>query len=176
MIARATTINAISSSSLVSRSAKKNFSSSSSSSSFAMRASVRKAIDITTNRKNNNNNNNNNNRNIITRSSLADQHAYEVISNLAKGGGGIPGVDTTQFDQMFINVASFILPAWGIIVGTIFVFGTIAKVAFPEKYDEMTTKAEKESFKGQIDLDNLSEDDLAAVAELEAEMKAKGKM
>jgi len=173
MIARATTTNTISSSSLASRSAKKNSSSSSSSSSFAMRASVvRKAIDITTNRKNNNNNN----RNIITRSSLADQHAYEVISNLAKGGGGIPGVDTTQFDQMFINVASFILPAWGIIVGTIFVFGTIAKVAFPEKYDEMTTKAEKESFKGQIDLDNLSEDDLAAVAELEAEMKAKGKM
>ena len=173
MIARATTINAISSSSLASRGAKKNSSSSSSSSSFAMRASVvRKAIDITTNRKNNNNND----RNIITRSSLADQHAYEVISNLAKGGGGIPGVDTTQFDQMFINVASFILPAWGIIVGTIFVFGTIAKVAFPEKYDEMTTKAEKESFKGQIDLDNLSEDDLAAVAELEAEMKAKGKM
>ena len=172
MIARATTTNTISSSSLASRSAKKNSYSSSSSSSFAMRASVRKAIDITTNRKNNNNNN----RNIITRSSLADQHAYEVISNLAKGGGGIPGVDTTQFDQMFINVASFILPAWGIIVGTIFVFGTIAKVAFPEKYDEMTTKAEKESFKGQIDLDNLSEDDLAAVAELEAEMKAKGKM
>ena len=172
MIARATTTNTISSSSLTSRSAKKNSYSSSSSSSFAMRASVRKAIDITTNRKNNNNNN----RNIITRSSLADQHAYEVISNLAKGGGGIPGVDTTQFDQMFINVASFILPAWGIIVGTIFVFGTIAKVAFPEKYDEMTTKAEKESFKGQIDLDNLSEDDLAAVAELEAEMKAKGKM
>ena len=173
MIARATTTNTISSSSLTSRSAKKNSYSSSSSSSFAMRASVRKAIDITTNRKNNNNNND---RNIITRSSLADQHAYEVISNLAKGGGGIPGVDTTQFDQMFINVASFILPAWGIIVGTIFVFGTIAKVAFPEKYDEMTTKAEKESFKGQIDLDNLSEDDLAAVAELEAEMKAKGKM
>jgi len=173
MIARATTTNTISSSSLTSRSAKKNSYSSSSSSSFAMRASVRKAIDITTNRKNNNNNNN---RNIISRSSLADQHAYEVISNLAKGGGGIPGVDTTQFDQMFINVASFILPAWGIIVGTIFVFGTIAKVAFPEKYDEMTTKAEKESFKGQIDLDNLSEDDLAAVAELEAEMKAKGKM
>ena len=172
MIARATTTNTISSSSLASRSAKKNSSSSSSSSSFAMRASVRKAIEITTNRKNNNNNN----RNIITRSSLADQHAYEVISNLAKGGGGIPGVDTTQFDQMFINVASFILPAWGIIVGTIFVFGTIAKVAFPEKYDEMTTKAEKESFKGQIDLDNLSEDDLAAVAELEAELKAKGKM
>ena len=174
MIARATTTNTISSSSLTSRSAKKNSYSSSPSSSFAMRASVRKAIDITTNRKNNNNNNNN--RNIISRSSLADQHAYEVISNLAKGGGGIPGVDTTQFDQMFINVASFILPAWGIIVGTIFVFGTIAKVAFPEKYDEMTTKAEKESFKGQIDLDNLSEDDLAAVAELEAEMKAKGKM
>ena len=105
-----------------------------------------------------------------------DDH-YEVISNLAKGGGGgIPGVDTSEFDQMFINVASFILPAWGIIVGTICVFGTIAKVAFPEKYDEMTTKAEKESFKGQIDLDNLSADDLAAVAELEAEMKAKGKM
>jgi len=42
-----------------------------------------------------------------------DDH-YEVISNLAKGGGGgIPGVDTSEFDQMFINVASFILPAWG---------------------------------------------------------------
>jgi|TARA_B100001996_G_scaffold374637_1_gene353527 hypothetical protein len=106
---------------------------------------------------------------------LIDQHATEVISNLAKGGG-IPGVDTTEFDQMFVNVASFILPAWGIIVGTIFFFGTIAKVAYPEKYDELTTRAEKEAIKGKLDLDNLSEDDLAAVAELEAEMKAKGKM
>ena len=113
--------------------------------------------------------------NTVTRSSLIDQHATEVISNLAKGGG-IPGVDTTEFDQMFVNVASFILPAWGIIVGTIFFFGTIAKVAYPEKYDELTTRAEKEAIKGKLDLDNLSEDDLAAVAELEAEMKAKGKM
>jgi len=113
---------------------------------------------------------------IKTQAAEIDRLRNELLQAKKGGGGGIPGVDTTQFDQMFINVASFILPAWGIIVGTIFVFGTIAKVAFPEKYDEMTTKAEKESFKGQIDLDNLSEDDLAAVAELEAEMKAKGKM
>ena len=151
--------------------AKKN---SSSSSSFTSSSSSLKAIG-NRNTKNTNNKKNNNNV-VVARASLMDDH-YEVISNLAKGGGGgIPGVDTSEFDQMFINVASFILPAWGIIVGTIFVFGTIAKVAFPEKYDEMTTKAEKESFKGQIDLDNLSADDLAAVAELEAEMKAKGKM
>ena len=152
--------------------AKKNSSSSSSSTSSS--SSSLKAIG-NRNTKNTNNKKNNNNV-VVARASLMDDH-YEVISNLAKGGGGgIPGVDTSEFDQMFINVASFILPAWGIIVGTIFVFGTIAKVAFPEKYDEMTTKAEKESFKGQIDLDNLSADDLAAVAELEAEMKAKGKM
>lgn len=151
--------------------AKKN---SSSSSSFTSSSSSLKAIG-NRNTKNTNNKKNNNNV-VVARASLMDDH-YEVISNLAKGGGGgIPGVDTSEFDQMFINVASFILPAWGIIVGTIFVFGTIAKVAFPEKYDEMTTKAEKESFKGQIDLDNLSADDLAAVAELEAEMKAKGEM
>ena len=49
-------------------------------------------------------------------------------------------------------------------------------MAYPEKYDELTTRAEKEAIKGKLDLDNLSEDDLAAVAELEAEMKAKGKM
>jgi hypothetical protein len=105
-----------------------------------------------------------------------NMNTNNIITEISAGGGGIPGIDTTAFDQLFIDVASFILPAWGIIVGTIFVFGTIAKVAFPEKYDEMTTKAEKEAIKSKIDLDNLSEDDLLAVAELEAELKAKGKM
>lgn len=85
--------------------------------------------------------------------------------------------DTTAFDEMFVNAASIILPAWGAIVGTIFVFGTIAKVAFPDKYDDAVYKNKaKELVQDEIiDLDNLSEADLAAVAALEKERAEQGK-
>lgn len=83
----------------------------------------------------------------------------------------LAGIDTSDADKLFVNVASFILPAWGLIVGTIFIFGTIAKVAFPEKYDDAVYKGKAtEMVAGEIiDLDNLSEADLAAVAALKAE-------
>ena len=86
----------------------------------------------------------------------------------------LAGVDTSSFDEAFVNIASFILPAWGIIVGTIFIFGTIAKVAFPEKYDDAVYKDKAKELVDDetIDLDNLSEADLKAVAELEAERAA----
>ena len=87
----------------------------------------------------------------------------------------LAGFDTTELDTAFVNIASFILPAWGIIVGTIFVFGTIYKVAFPDKYDDAVYKnkaAEMVEYE-DIDLDNLSEEDLEAVAKLEAERAAK---
>ena len=70
----------------------------------------------------------------------------------------LAGVDTSSFDEAFVNIASFILPAWGIIVGTIFIFGTIAKVAFPEKYDDAVYKDKAKELVDDetIDLDNLS--------------------
>ncbi|EEH58894.1 uncharacterized protein MICPUCDRAFT_46673 [Micromonas pusilla CCMP1545] len=97
----------------------------------------------------------------------------EVIPQLAVD---LP-FDTTAFDEMFVNAASIILPAWGAIVGTIFVFGTIAKVAFPDKYDDAVYKNKaKELVQDEIiDLDNLSEADLAAVAALEKERAEQGK-
>ena len=84
--------------------------------------------------------------NTVTRSSLIDQHATEVISNLAKGGG-IPGVDTTEFDQMFVNVGRSFFP--GHFVGTVF----FSMEPLPQscailKNDELTTRAEKEAIKG----------------------------
>ena len=54
---------------------------------------------------------------------LASIDAMPVVPELA-----LAGYDTSNLDTLFVNVASFILPAWGIIVGTIFIFGTIAKV------------------------------------------------
>jgi hypothetical protein len=86
----------------------------------------------------------------------------------------LAGYDTSNLDTLFVNVASFILPAWGIIVGTIFIFGTIAKVLFPEKYDAAVYdgKAKELVDADEIDLDNLSAEDLAAVAALEAERAA----
>lgn len=86
----------------------------------------------------------------------------------------LAGLDTSSFDEAFVNIASFILPAWGLIVGTIFIFGTIAKVAFPEKYDDAVYKDKAKELVDDetIDLDNLSEADLKAVAELEAERAA----
>jgi hypothetical protein len=84
------------------------------------------------------------------------------------------GVDTSAADTVFVNAASIILPAWGAIVGAIFVFGTIYKIAFPDKYNEQvySGKAAEMVQDEMIDLDNLSEEDLAAVAELEAERAA----
>ena len=55
--------------------------------------------------------------------------------------------------------------------------GTIAKVAFPDKYDDAVYKNKaKELVQDEIiDLDNLSEADLAAVAALEKERAEQGK-
>ena len=94
----------------------------------------------------------------------------QAVPQLAAGGVEAL-VDTSEFDKLFVNVASFILPAWGVIVGTLFIFGTIAKVAFPEKYDAAVYKGKAAEMVQDeiIDLDNLSEEDLAAVAALEAE-------
>lgn len=95
--------------------------------------------------------------------------ASQAVSEIA-----LAGIDTTSFDELFVNVASFILPAWGVVVGSIFIFGTIAKLAFPEKYDAAVYdgKAKEMVADEIIDLDNLSAVDLAAVAELEAERAA----
>ena len=84
------------------------------------------------------------------------------------------GIDTSAADTLFVNAASIVLPAWGAIVGAIFVFGTVYKIAFPDKYNEQvySGKAAEMVQDEIIDLDNLSEDDLAAVAELEAERAA----
>ena len=81
------------------------------------------------------------------------------------------GVDTSAADTVFVNAASIILPAWGAIVGAIFVFGTIAKIAFPDKYDAAVYKGKAEELVADeiIDLDNLSPEDMAAVEALEAE-------
>ena len=100
---------------------------------------------------------------------LASIDAMPVVPELA-----LAGYDTSNLDTLFVNVASFILPAWGIIVGTIFIFGTIAKVLFPEKYDAAVydDKAKELVDADEIDLDNLSAEDLAAVAALEAERAA----
>lgn len=89
----------------------------------------------------------------------------------------LAGLDTSAVDSAFINIASFILPAWGVTVGTLFIFGTIAKVAFPDKYDAAVYKGKAEELVEDeiIDLDNLSEEDLAAVAALEAERAAANK-
>ena len=87
-------------------------------------------------------------------------------------------IDTTQFDQAFLTGLRIGLPLYGSIVGAIFIFGTIAKVAFPDKYDAAVygAEAKRDVEKGKIDLDNLSEDDAKAVAELEAELRAQGKL
>ena len=99
--------------------------------------------------------------------------AQQAVSDLAVGGIDAI-VDTTSFDEAFVNIASFILPAWGAIVGTIFVFGTIAKIAFPDKYDAAVYKGKAEELVADeiIDLDNLSPEDMAAVEALEAERAA----
>ena len=86
------------------------------------------------------------------------------------------GVDTTGFDQMVIGAMRAAIPLYMAGAGTLFVVGTIAKVAFPDKFDDaMYGAAAKKEVEG-IDLDNLSEEDAAAVAALEAERRAQGKL
>ena len=102
---------------------------------------------------------------------LAAMGVGPAVSELA-----LAGYDTSALDTLFVNAAAIILPAWGAIVGTIFVFGTIAKVAFPDKYDAAVYKNKAVELVQDeiIDLDNLSPEDLAAVAALEAERAAEG--
>ena len=86
------------------------------------------------------------------------------------------GIDTSSFDQMVIGAMRAAIPLYMAGAGTLFVVGTIAKVAFPDKFDDaMYGAAAKKEVEG-IDLDNLSEEDAAAVAALEAELKAQGKL
>ena len=84
----------------------------------------------------------------------------------------LAGYDTSNLDTLRQR-RSFILPAWGIIVGHLHL-RTIAKVLFPEKYDAAVYdgKAKELVDADEIDLDNLSAEDLAAVAALEAERAA----
>jgi len=88
----------------------------------------------------------------------------------------LAGLDTTGFDTMFINALKIGLPLYGAVVGAIFIFGTIAKVAFPKKYDAAMYGAEAKKEVANIDLDNLSEEDAKAVAELEEELRKEGKL
>jgi len=88
----------------------------------------------------------------------------------------LAGVDTTAFDQIVIDGLRAAIPLYMAGVGALFVFGTVYKVAFPDKFDDaMYGKEAKKAVEG-IDLDNLSDEDKAAVAALEAELKAKGKL
>jgi len=88
----------------------------------------------------------------------------------------LAGIDTTGFDTMFLKALNIGLPLYGAVVGTIFIFGTIAKVAFPEKFDDAMYSAEAKKDVANIDLDNLSEEDAKAVAELEEELRKEGKL
>ena len=88
----------------------------------------------------------------------------------------IAGIDTSGFDQMFINGLKVGIPLYGAVVGAVFIFRTIAKVTFPEKYDAALYGAEAKKEVEKIDLDNLSEEDAKAVAELEAELRKEGKL
>ena len=88
----------------------------------------------------------------------------------------IAGIDTSGFDQMFINGLKVGIPLYGAVVGAVFIFGTIAKVAFPEKYDAALYGAEAKKEVEKSDLDNLSEEDAKAGAELEAELRKEGKL
>ena len=86
------------------------------------------------------------------------------------------GIDTTSFDLVVINAIKLAIPLYCAGVGAIFIFGTIAKVAFPEKYDKAMYGAEAKKEIENLDLDNLSAEDAAAVAALEEEMRKSGKL
>jgi hypothetical protein len=72
----------------------------------------------------------------------------------------LAGIDTTGFDTMFLKALNVGLPLYGAVVGAIFIFGTIAKVAFPKKFDDAMYGAEAKKDVANIDLDNLSEEDV----------------
>lgn len=86
------------------------------------------------------------------------------------------GIDTTGFDAVVINALKLAIPLYCAGVGAIFILGTIAKVAFPDKYDAAMYGAEAKKDVEGIDLDNLSEEDAAAVAALEEELRREGKL
>ena len=88
--------------------------------------------------------------------------------------GELAGLDTTSFDELFISFLRVGLPVWGACVSVLFVFGTIAKVAFPEKYDKTFYDADKkvEKLDDAFDFSNLSPEDFASVSALEAEEKS----
>jgi hypothetical protein len=88
----------------------------------------------------------------------------------------LAGIDTTGFDTVVINALKLAIPLYCAGVGAIFIFGTIAKVAFPDKYDKAMYGAEAKKEVEGIDLDNLSEEDAAAVAALEEELRMEGKL
>jgi len=88
----------------------------------------------------------------------------------------LAGIDTTGFDTVVINALKLAIPLYCAGVGAIFIFGTIAKVAFPDKYDKAMYGAEAKKEVEGIDLDNLSEEDAAAVAALEEELRKEGKL
>ena len=98
--------------------------------------------------------------------------AQQAVSDLAVGGIDAV-VDTTSFDEAFVNIASFILPAWGAI-GGIFVFGTIAKIAFPDKYDAGGVQGQGRGAGGGRNHRSRQPlpEDIAAVEALEAERAA----
>mmetsp|Transcript_5972 Transcript_5972/g.26763 ORF Transcript_5972/g.26763 Transcript_5972/m.26763 type:complete len:161 (-) Transcript_5972:165-647(-) len=113
-------------------------------------------------------------RSVAVRASAPVDSVVSGVNQAIPQVADVFGVDTSAADTVFVNAASIILPAWGAIVGAIFVFGTIYKIAFPDKYNEQvySGKAAEMVQDEMIDLDNLSEEDLAAVAELEAERAA----
>ena len=86
------------------------------------------------------------------------------------------GIDTTEFDTLFIDVATIVTEAVFAITAVVLILGTVAKVAFPEKFDAATYRAQAKKEVEKIDLDNLSEEDAEAVAKLEAELRKKGEL
>ncbi len=90
--------------------------------------------------------------------------------------GAVVGIDTTEFDTVFIDVATIVTEAVFAITAVVLILGTVAKVAFPEKFDAATYRAQAKKEVEKIDLDNLSEEDAEAVAKLEAELRKKGEL
>jgi hypothetical protein len=90
--------------------------------------------------------------------------------------GAVVGIDTTEFDTLFIDVATIVTEAVFAITAVVLILGTVAKVAFPEKFDAATYRAQAKKEVEKIDLDNLSEEDAEAVAKLEAELRKKGEL
>eukprot|EP00227_Mantoniella_beaufortii_P014664 CAMPEP_0197578868 /NCGR_PEP_ID=MMETSP1326-20131121/2976_1 /TAXON_ID=1155430 /ORGANISM="Genus nov. species nov., Strain RCC2288" /LENGTH=166 /DNA_ID=CAMNT_0043142151 /DNA_START=86 /DNA_END=589 /DNA_ORIENTATION=- len=119
-------------------------------------------------------------RSAVVRASAADSASAVVYSGVSQAIpelAGVGGLDTSAFDEFFVNAASTILPAWLAIVGLLFIVGTVYKVAFPDKYDDAIYKDKALALvaEADIDLDNLSAADLAAVAALEEERRQQGK-